>query len=473
MGNPLPNTNTLDFDKLKELVSHIPGALYRCKGDAYLTLEYFSEEIEKLSGYSLDYFMQNPLTGYSQLIFEEDREYHTDTVRKALNNQEKYGFEYRIRHKNGEPVWVYESGKAVVNKDSGEAYIDGCIFDITRRKQAEDALRQTRDELKRLALVAHNTTNSVMITDAAGYITWVNEGYTRISGYTLEELRTKKIGYSLLGGAFDEKAYMRIRQAVDSRTPYTEEFISHKKNGQAIWLHVDCQPMYDETGEFLGFMAIENDITERKETLIAREELVQRLTLATNSAEIGIFEVDLATNEAIWDDRMYEIYGYPKDTKQSLFKIFGSCVHPDDAESMRNTISELLSQKKEINGAVYRIIIPDGTIKYIESHAIIKKSESGWVMSLIGTNRDITEEVIKQEKIKMQNKVLRDIAFIQSHEVRKPLANILGMIEILHNSGALNDLEMFHHLVESARELDQQIRTIVNKTNEIDDELFR
>jgi len=102
-----------------------------------------------------------------------------------------------------------------------------------------------------------------------------------------------------------------------------------------------------------------------------------------------------------------------------------------------------------------------------------KKSDSGRIISVIGTNRDITDDVLVHDKIKLQNKVLRDIAFIQSHEVRRPLANILGMIEILQNSGALNGLEIFDHLVESAQELDIQIKAIVNKANEMDDEVFR
>jgi signal transduction histidine kinase len=140
---------------------------------------------------------------------------------------------------------------------------------------------------------------------------------------------------------------------------------------------------------------------------------------------------------------------------------------------MANIINELLAQKKEIDGAVYRIIVPGGDIKYIESHAIIKKSESGRIVSLIGTNRDVTADVLVQEKIKSQNKVLREIAFIQSHEVRRPLANILGVIEILQQAGTLNGLEIFDLLIESANELDQQIRAIVNKANDMDDEVFR
>ena len=467
------NTPGLDIAKLRALVSHIPAAIYRCRGDEFHSLEFFSDGIEKLTGYPLDYFLNDRKEGFSRLIHKDDWEYLTKITQAAIDGKERYEIEYRIIKKNGSLRWVFESGQGVYDASDKVSYVDGCIFDITDRKIAEAALKKSEDEIKRLALVAHKTTNSVMITDAEGLITWVNEGYTRISGYQLNDVRGKKIGYSLEGPDFDEKKRQYILSALENKLPFKEEFISYTKNGDPIWLEVDCHPLQDETGRHLGFMAIESDITQRKHTLKQQEELLQRLTLATNSAQIGIFEIDLTTNHVIWDDRMYDLYGYPKETELSLYKIFGTALHPDDAVMMNKIIGDLLSLKKEINGAVYRIILPDKKIRYIESHAIIKKSESGRILSLIGTNRDITDDVLVQEKIKMQNKVLREIAFIQSHEVRKPLANILGMIEILNNSGAVADLEIFDHLVESAKELDQQIRAIVNKTNNIDDDVFR
>ena len=469
----LSNSENLDITKLRALVNHIPAAVYRCRADEYFTLEFFSDEVIKITGYPMEYFIENSQTGYSKLVHPDDIEIFKTASKKAVTEKERYEIQYRIVRNDGSIRWVLECGKTVFNSTDKVTYVDGCILDITDRKKAEEALAKSEDEVRRLALVAHKTTNSVLITDAEGYITWVNDGYLTISGYTLEELRKKKIGYSLEGPGYDKKAVERIMSALQNRLPCKEELISYNKNGEPLWLEVDCHPLQDDNGNHLGFMAIENDITQRKQTQAQQEETLQRLTLATDSAEIGIFEIDLTTNAVVWDDRMYELYGYPKDTTLSLYKIYNMAMHPDDAEMMAKIIGELLSLKKEINGAVYRIILPDGRIRYIESHAIIKKSDSGRIISLIGTNRDITSDVMVQEKIKKQNEVLREIAFIQSHEVRKPLANILGMIEILHNSGAFNDLELFGHLVESAKELDQQIRGIVSKTNDLDDDIFR
>lgn len=463
----------LSLQQLKSLVSHIPGAIYRCRGDAYFTLEFFSDEIEKISGYPTSYFLQNRQRGYSSLIHQEDWPRVKKAIQNALDHKEKYEIEYRIIRKDGTIAWVEESGKGVYDEADQVNYVDGCLFDVTHKHQTESELIASKKEIRQLALVAKNTTNSVMIADSEQNITWINEGYTRVSGYTLEEIRGRKIGYSLESSANDPALIARVRKALNERQPYKETLVSKIHNGEEIWLEVDCHPLWDDNGEFIGYMSIENDVTQGMVIRREQEELLQRLTLATDSAGIAIFEIDLATNQVIWDDRMYALYGIEKGYPLSLYKVFGNALHPEDEPMMRRIIEELLTMKKEINGAVYRIMLPDGSLRYIESHAIIQKSSDGKVRRLIGTNRNITDSVLVQERLRQQNKVLRDIAFIQSHEVRKPLANILGIIEILQTSGAMDGLEIFEHLVESAKELDQQIRQIVQQSNMMDDDIFR
>ena len=463
------NEHFLNENQFTSLVNHIPGVVYRCNSDEYFSISYTSNEIENLTGYPVAYFYENRKDGYSRLINEEDKAMVKSTIRNAINNKEQYALEYRIKHKDGELRWVFERGQAVFEGDKQISFIDGCIFDITNKKQVEAALAYSKDEVKRLALVAHSTTNSVMITDADENIIWVNEGFTRISGYTLDELKGKKIGYSLEGTETDEDAKKRLRFAIDNRLPFKDEFLCYVKDGGQVWVEVDSQPLFDEKGKHLGFMTIENDITRRKLAQKEQEELLQRLTLATDSAKIGIWEIDIKNNNhVIWDDTMFDIYGYSNTEEASPYKIWKKLLHPDDTNMMMEIIGELVSGKKEMDSALYRIITTNGMIRFIESHAIVKKSESGKVIRLIGTNRNVTDDVLVQEKLKSQNKALRDIAFIQSHEVRRPLANILGVIEVLNNNNTVSNKDILDHLIQSANELDTQIRSIVQKTNSLD-----
>lgn len=359
-----PDRELLDNQQFRQIINHIPGVIYRCFGDQWLSLEFFSDEITHLTGYPMEYFLNNRRDGYLNILHPDDREQLVQQMRYAIASKEKYEFEYRIICRDGTLRWVSERGQGVYDADSHVSYVDGCIFDITERKNTEAALEKSEDEVKHLT-------------------------------------------------------------------------------------------------------------SRRRLSLKQQEELIQRLTLATDSAEIGIWEIDLVTNKVIWDERMFQLYGYPNGTDTSLYKIFNTAVHPEDTDRMAKIIGDLIMGITEINGAIYRIVMPDGTIKSIESHAIIKRSEEGKPVSLIGTNRDVTEDVQVQERIRNQNKALREIAFIQSHEVRRPLANILGIIEILRHMDSFAELEIFHHLEESAEELDQEIRNIVNKTNSLDDEAFR
>jgi PAS domain S-box-containing protein len=474
------NSSLDDYDKVHRqpvmneaqftsLVSHIPGVIYRNLGDEHFSISFMSNEIENLTGYPVSYFYENRKDGFSSLIFEDDKMMVKSTIQQAIKNNEQYALEYRIIHKDGSIRWVFERGQAVVEGENQISFLDGCIFDISNKKHVEEALAYSRDEVKRLALVAHSTTNSVMITDAFENIIWVNQGFTRISGYTLDEVIGKKFGYSLEGPEADENAKKKLRNAIDNRLPIKDEFLSYAKNGDQIWLEVDSQPLFDEEGKHLGFMTIENDITKRKHAQQQQEELLQRLTLATDSAKIGIWEIDLKNdNLVIWDDTMFEIYGYVNNEAASPYKIWKKLMHPDDMNMIMEIVNELVEGKKEEDSALYRIITTSGVIRYIETHAIVKKSENGKVVRLIGTNRNVTEDILVQEKLKSQNKALRDIAFIQSHEVRRPLANILGVIEVLNNNNTVSNKDILDHLIQSANELDTQIRSIVKKTNSLD-----
>ena len=462
------NVKTILNQQLQKFIDHIPGVLYRFIADENYTIEFFSEGIESLTGYTSSELSINRKAGYNHLIFKDDLIMVDAAIAKAIANKHKYELEYRIHHKDKEIRWVFERGGAMYNAEQNITYLDGSIFDITSRKKVEAALERSEDEVKRLALVAHNTTNSVLIADVDQQIIWVNDGFTRISGYTLEEVRGKKVGYSLEGPKVDQKAKTRLQYSLDNKLSFKEEFLSYTKNGTPLWLEVDCQPLFDENNVHIGFMSIENDITRRQQAQLDQEELLQRLTLATDSAQIAIWEIDIATNHIIWDDKMFEMYGYENDPAFPPYKIWKRAVHPDDLEMMQKVIGQLIDGKREIDSAVYRITTPNGRVRHIESHAIVKKSTSGKILRLIGTNRNITDDIAVQEKLKTQNKVLRDIAFIQSHEVRRPLANILGVIEVLNSSNSVNNKEIFDHLIESANELDMQIRSIVKKTNNLD-----
>jgi PAS domain S-box-containing protein len=140
------------------------------------------------------------------------------------------------------------------------------------RQRAQRLAVGMAHEFEYLARVARYTTDAVIITDAQGLITWVNEAYTRLSGFSLEESRGRKPGQLLQSELTDPATVEQLSRELKARRPCRVEIQNRHKRGNDYWLDLEIQPLLDEDGALTGFMAVERDITER----INREKALQR-----------------------------------------------------------------------------------------------------------------------------------------------------------------------------------------------------
>jgi PAS domain S-box-containing protein len=135
-------------------------------------------------------------------------------------------------------------------------------------------LRQQTQELERLALVAERTDSAVIIADAEGRMTWANDAFTRISGYSLYAAQGKKPGALLQFEGTNPDTRAQLRAAIAQLQPIQVQILNRGKQGRLYWLHLDIQPLKDDNGLCTGFVAVETDITaevmarERLETLL-------------------------------------------------------------------------------------------------------------------------------------------------------------------------------------------------------------
>jgi len=119
-------------------------------------------------------------------------------------------------------------------------------------------------EQRKLALVAARTDNAVVVTDAKGYIEWVNEGFTRTTGYSLAEVRGQKPGSFLQGPETDPRTIAFIRESLRRGDSFSTEILNYRRDGRKYWLAIEVQPIRDEAGKITNFMALESDITDRR-----------------------------------------------------------------------------------------------------------------------------------------------------------------------------------------------------------------
>ena len=150
----------------------------------------------------------------------------------------------------------------------------------------QNQLRLKEEETRKLALVASRTDNAVVITDAQGRVEWVNDGFTRVTGYAFEEIKGKRPGDVLQGPNTDPETKRYIAKQLAEKKSFTAELINYTKSGQEYWLHIEVQPIFDALGEITNFMAIESDITERKQTeaiLIAAKQKAEEASQAKSA----------------------------------------------------------------------------------------------------------------------------------------------------------------------------------------------
>lgn len=130
-----------------------------------------------------------------------------------------------------------------------------------RLKLQREQMRLREAETKKLALVASRTESAAIITDAEGKIEWVNDGFVRLTEWTLDEVRGKKPGPLLQGPETSHQTKEYMRHKVSQHEGFQVEILNYTKSGKKYWISTEIQPVIDEKGTLTNFMAVGNDIT--------------------------------------------------------------------------------------------------------------------------------------------------------------------------------------------------------------------
>lgn len=185
-----------------------------------------------------------------------------ETIKKGKRQWEE---EYRILCGDGSYRYISDRGYVIYDDQQKPVRMIGAMQDVHQQ-------REYQQEIKKLSLVAEKTQNAVIITDRNGLIEWVNEGFTRITEWSAEEVINRKPGKFLQGPGTDAETLEMIRLNLLKKERFSAELINYTKSGNPYWVRMDVSPILDEKGELIKYISIETDITERKQF----EELLKK-----------------------------------------------------------------------------------------------------------------------------------------------------------------------------------------------------
>lgn len=267
-------------------------------------------------------------------------------------------------------------------------------------------ISESEVELKKLSLIATKTKNGVIISDNKGRIEWVNDAFSAISGYTLDEIKGKKPKDFLQSEETDSAALKKLASSLAKKENIELTIINHNKAGKLYYNQLEIMPVFDSDGNHINFISLQKDITEEIQSKKQLQRINSRFELITTKSNIGIWELDLKTNKVIFNDVFLKQYG-KKNTDENLEGFWEKAVHPEDWDIVNSKKDELINSGKEIIEYEYRIIKNDtGEVRIVRDNTIAERDEHGKLLRLIGSSIDITEERLNklqlQQNLKQQ-----------------------------------------------------------------------
>ncbi|MEM9908991.1 MAG: PAS domain-containing protein, partial [Cyanobacteria bacterium P01_D01_bin.44] len=264
-------------------------------------------------------------------------------------------------------------------------------------KQTEAALRESQE---RYALAMQASRDGLwdwnILTDEVYY----SPRFKAILGYQDHEMENQFSAFeSRLHPDDHDRVLTAVRNHIERRGLYDVEYRLRTKQGDYRWMYAQGQAIWDEAGQPTRMAGSISDITDRKQTEAQIHEMTQRLALATNSANIGVWDFDLVEDRLIWDERMYELYGITAETFGGAYEAWKRGVHPDEMKRADGEIQAAITGEKDFH-TEFRVVWPDGQIRFIEAHAITLRDETGKARRMIGVNWDITDRKQSEDALR-------------------------------------------------------------------------
>ena len=227
---------------------------------------------EEVIGKNVKMLVPQVLQGKHDALVNANR---TTGVNKIVGSSR----EVEVYRKDGEMLWGSLSlSRLSIN---GETHYSAFVQNVT-----EEVMR--RKEFKTLSLVANETDNSVVITDADGLIEYVNPGFSTLTGYTAEEAKGKKPGDFLQGPDTDMKTKIRIRQKLEAAEPFYDEILNYDKSGTGYCISLAITPVFDDDGVLSKFISIQANVTETKMRSLEFTYKLDAIARANAVAEFGL-----------------------------------------------------------------------------------------------------------------------------------------------------------------------------------------
>jgi len=415
-----------------------------------------NDEAIKLYGYSTNEFLSMNV-----------RDLWVPEIKKEIHNiwkdnyHQKFNTSVKHLKKDGSIIHV-EILSNPIDFDGREARVTQ-IKDITGQLEAEEALKSSE---KRFKALVQDASDLIMIMDFTGDLSYVSPSSSQMIGISDSDMIENNFFHYIHKNDVDNVKENLIKLKQNKRIQIPSYRIKTSDNK---WRYIETivTNLIDDPS-INGLVSNSRDITEfvKQENKLIHS--LKRYDVVAKATSDTITDYDIENDKMYYNEGIHSVFGYSKKEIENNGKWWNDKIHPEDRERVEG-YSLYVQKEKVANIQIeYRFKCADGTYKYILDRSYLVIDENGKAARIIGAMQDITEIQNYIQTIEDHNSRLKDIAWTQSHVVRAPLARIMGLIDLIQNYPNIDEQsQLLEHINASARELDDIIRNITRKTEDV------
>lgn len=325
--------------------------------------------------------------GWLEAIHPEDRESAEAIFRAANSEQRPFRLEYRVQRHDGAYRWAIDWGAPRLGLQGDFLGYIGSVMDITERKEAEEALRESEEQFR---AIVSQATAGVAQTDPKGAFVLVNQRYCDLTGYSREELLTMRM-QDITHPEDLPRNLESFAQLLRDGPDFVIEKRYIRKDGTIVWVNNSVSAVRDAAGSPQSVVAVVLDITERKR----HEQQLAEQTRLLNLSNDAIIVRDVNERITFWNHGAEEIYGWRGD--EALGKNLYELLETEFSEPLEQIVEKLGLHNRWTGEITQRR--RDGTHITVATRWALDRNAQGMSASILQTDNDISER-LEAEKAK-------------------------------------------------------------------------